>query len=131
MDTRVIVTGDNAFAICRWVRPNDFWASGSGRISYERENIDLACVELAFKLARKIGSSCTAFDFVRKEDGSLAVHEINYGFTASVYDERPGYWDVDLIWHDDAFNPQGWIVELVFDQSARTSNSSRISYNTK
>jgi len=111
-DIRVIVIGERAFGIRRWTRPDDFRASGSGRISYEPDKVDIECVELAFQISKKIGSSCTAFDFVRKADGSLAVLEISYGFIASGYDECPGYWDSDLIWHEGRFNPQGWVIDL-------------------
>ena len=37
-DIRVIVIGDKAFAIKRMVRENDFRASGSGSILYEKEH---------------------------------------------------------------------------------------------
>ena len=84
-------------------------------------------MKLAFELARKIGGSCTAFDFVSKEDGSLAVLEISYGFVAPVYDPCPRYWDVNLVWHEGPFSPQGWIVDLVLSQSARNSYSLRLS----
>ena len=114
-DIRVIVIGEKAFGIRRWVRPGDFRASGSGRISYEPEKIDIECVELAFQLSKKIGGSCIAFDFIRKADGSLAVVEISYGFIASGYDACPGYWDADLNWHEGPFSPQGWIVGLCLD----------------
>ena len=111
-DIRVIVIGEKAFAVRRWVRPGDFRASGSGRVSFDREYIDVECVELAFRLSHEIGSRCIAFDFVRKADRSLAVLEISYGFIAPVYDACPGYWDADLNWHKGPFNPQGWIVDL-------------------
>ena len=112
-DVRVIVIGDKAFGIRRWVRPNDFRASGSGNFSYEPDFIDQDCIVMAFEAAKKIGGSCVALDFVRKEDGTPAVLEISYGFIASVYDLCPGYWDVDLNWHAGPFSPQGWIADQV------------------
>ena len=117
-DVRVIVIGQRAFGIKRWVRPGDFRASGSGDFSYEPEQIDTDCISLAFESAKKLGSQCTAFDFVRQGDGSLAILEISYGFDQEGYDPCPGYWDMDLKWHAGEFNPQGWIVELVRDRAS-------------
>ena len=110
-DIRVIVIGERAFGIKRWVRPGDFRASGSARFSYDPQQIDLDCVELAFESARKIGGSCMAFDFVRTAGGKVAIIEISYGFSQEGYDPCPGYWDADLNWHAEKFSPQAWIVE--------------------
>ena len=118
-DVRVIVIDDKAFGIRRWVRPDDFRASGSGKISYEPEFIEQDCIKLAFQCAKKIGSSCVAFDFVRKADGSPVILEVSYGFIAAGYDACPGYWDVDMNWHEGAFNPQGWIIDLVLNQACK------------
>lgn len=122
-DVRVVVIGERAFGIRRWTRPDDFRASGSGRVSYDPADIDLECVELALQISRKIGSSCIAFDFVRQADDNLAVIEISYGFIASGYDECPGYWDSDLNWHEGPFSPQGWIVEFCLDRQQESPRS--------
>ena len=116
-DIRVIVIGERAFGIKRWVRPGDFRASGSGNFSYEPEHIDSSSIELAFESARKLGSSCTAFDFVRKTDGSLVVLEMSYGFDQQGYDPCPGYWDSGLNWHAGEFSPQGWIIDMILDDA--------------
>ena len=116
-DIRVIVIGKRAFGIKRWVRPGDFRASGSGNFCYEREKIDTDCVSLAFESAKKLGSDCTAFDFVRNADGSPAIIEISYGFDQKGYDSCPGFWDIEMKWHNGEFNPQGWIVDLVLSNT--------------
>lgn len=116
-DIRVIVIDKKAFGIRRWVRANDFRASGSGDFSYDPELVDQDCIGLAFQCAEKIGSSCAAFDFVRRTDGSLVVLEISYGFIASGYDLCPGYWDAKMNWHEGPFNPQGWIIDTVLKQA--------------
>ena len=116
-DVRVIVIDGKAFAIRRWVRARDFRASGSGKFSVEPASVDQDCIELAFEIVQKIGSSCAAFDFIRKADGSLVLLEVSYGFNAPVYEKCPGYWDVDMNWHAGPFNPQGWIIELVMKQA--------------
>jgi len=32
---------------------------------------------------------------------------------AKGYDPCEGYWDKDLNWHEGAFNPYGWMVQLL------------------
>ncbi len=111
-DIRVIVIGNKAFAIKRMVRSNDFRASGSGNILYEKEHFDEATIKLSFDLALQLKTQCVAFDFVYL-DGKPLVVEISYGFSPEGYDPCPGFWDSDLGWHEGRFDPYGWMVELV------------------
>ena len=109
-DIRVIVIGKRAFAIKRMVRDDDFRASGSGDILYERSAIPEACVQLAFKLSRTLGTQCTAFDFVF-DAGQPLVVELSYAFKVSGYAECPGYWTPDLQWHEGRFQPEHFMAE--------------------
>ena len=111
-DIRVIVIGDKAFAIKRMVRKNDFRASGSGNILYDRHHFNESDIKLAFEIHNKLQSQCTAMDFVYQNNLPLLV-EISYGFSPEGYDPCPGYWDKDLNWHEGEFNPYGWMVEEV------------------
>ena len=110
-DIRVIVIGERAFAIRRLVRPGDFRASGSGRITYRREDLDERCVAMAFETAAKLGGDCVALDFVFDQERQPWVLEVSYGFIKEVYDPCEGHWDSNLDWHPGAFDPQGWMVE--------------------
>lgn len=112
-DIRVIVIGDSAFGIRRLVRPGDFRASGSGRITYAREDIDERCVKLAFEVADKLGGDCVALDFVFGDAMKPWILEVSFGFIKEGYDPCTGYWDRDLNWHPGEFDPQGWMVEQV------------------
>jgi glutathione synthase/RimK-type ligase-like ATP-grasp enzyme len=112
-DTRIIVIGDKAFALKRYVRANDFRASGSGHFGYERELFDDRCVEIAFETTRRLGAQCVAYDFVFDGDGAPWLVEISYGFVKEVYDPCTGYWDASLRWHAGPFDPQGWMVEVL------------------
>jgi hypothetical protein len=114
-DIRVIVIGDRAIGVRRWVRPGDFRASGSRRFTYDPKQMELECIALSFQAAKKIGSSCMAFDFVRKADGSFAAIEISYGFIWTGSKTSPGYWDKDLNWCAGAYRPEEWMVDLVVD----------------
>lgn len=109
-DIRVIVTGDKAFAIKRMTRENDFRASGSGNILYEKELFDKKTIQLSFVIAKKLKTQCLAFDFVY-DNGKPLVVEISYGFSMVGYDPCPGYWDSNLQWHEGKFNPYGWMIE--------------------
>lgn len=109
-DIRVIVIDGKAFAIKRMTRENDFRASGSGFILYEKEHFDDKTIELAFNISEKLGSQCMAFDFVFLGNEPLVV-EISYGFAMEGYDKCTGYWDRSLKWHEGKFNPYGWMVE--------------------
>ena len=115
-DIRIIVIGDKAFAIKRMVRKNDFRASGSGNILYDKNNFDVNDIQLAFKIHNKLKSQCTAMDFVHF-NGNPQLVEISYGFVPECYDACPGYWDKNLNWHEGKFNPYGWMVEQLIIKS--------------
>lgn len=109
-DTRVIIIGKRAFAITRGVRENDFRASGSGFIGYEKENIDKDCLSISFEVAKKLNSECLAFDFVIHKNKPMIV-EISFGFRPEAYLLCPGYWDDNLKWYEGFFTPEYWMVE--------------------
>jgi len=115
-DIRVIIIGDKAFAIKRMVRENDFRASGSGNIHYEKEHFDNATIKLAFVISEKLGSQCTAFDFVYKNGEPLVV-EISYGFDPKGYESCTGFWNKNLEWTPGKFNPYGWMIEDVITKA--------------
>lgn len=114
-DIRVIIINNRAFAIKRECRKNDFRASGSGLIIYEKEQINEECIKTAFIVNKKIKSSCIAFDFIFDEKDSPLIVEISYGFTAKGYDSCEGYWDSQLKWHSvKGFDFCGWMIEGIF-----------------
>jgi len=110
-DIRIIVVGERAFAIKRLNRVNDFRASGSGRIIYERNEIPQICIEISFELNKKLHSQCVGYDFIFDKENKPFITEISYGFSKKIYDPCHGYWDCDLSWHEGEFNPYGWMVE--------------------
>lgn len=112
-DIRVITIGDRAFAIKRMVRENDFRASGSGMILYDKEEIDERCVKIAFETTAKLDAICVAYDFVFNKNNQPLIVEVNYGFEHRAYFPCPGYWDRQLKWHEGKFNSAEWIVDEV------------------
>ena len=119
-DIRVVVVGKKAFAIKRLNRENDFRASGSGRIIYEKSEIPDICVKISFDLSKKLFTQCMAYDFIFNKENKPLLTEISYGFSKKVYDPCPGYWDCDLTWHEGRFNPYAWMIE---DLIAKKNNN--------
>lgn len=110
-DLRVIVTGNKAIAAKRYVRENDFRASGSGGKSHKREDIDERTVKIAFDINEKLRMQTVSYDFVYDSNGDPLIVEISYGFPILWADDSPGYWDNNLNWHEERVNPAAWILE--------------------
>ena len=90
-DTRITVIGDHVFGFRRWNRADDFRASGSGRIDYDPQGVDIHAVRLGLQVARRLGSRCIAVDVMKRGD-ELVVAELNFSFRASAIDACPGHW---------------------------------------
>lgn len=115
-DTRVTVIGHRAFAFRRFTRPNDFRASGSGRIDWEPATIDLACIRVAFEAASRIQSHCLAFDIIYDVDHKPIVLEVSCRFIAEYVERCPGYWDRDLTFHEGHIWPQDAILDDMLEK---------------
>lgn len=112
-DIRIIVIDGKAFGLKRFVRANDFRASGSGNFAYNRDLFDERCIQIAFDTTTKLQLQCAAYDFVFDAQNTPLLVEVSYGFATSGYDACPGYWDEHLKWYEGKFNPYGWMVESV------------------
>ena len=111
-DIRVCVVNNKAFALKRMTRKNDFRASGSGDIIYDKAQIDERCVVIAFEVNKKIKAQSMAFDFVFDENDHPLIVEISYGYAVKAYDLCEGYWTDDMQWHKGShFDFCGWMVE--------------------
>ena len=105
-DTRVSVIGGRAFAFRRMVREGDFRASGSGRIDYNSQQIDIRCVRLAQEISQRLGFYCMAYDFLYDQEGDPKVCEISYTFQSRAVRDCPGWWDAGLNWHEGHLWPE-------------------------
>jgi len=103
-DTRITVIGNRAFGFRRFVRENDFRASGSGKIDMDTTKIDRRCVKIAFDVSEKLNFSTMAYDFIYDTNKEPWINEISYGFIDSVLQRCTGFWDKEFIWH----NKQNW-----------------------
>jgi hypothetical protein len=105
------VIGERAFGFVRNVRRNDFRASGSGSLDYDRNLIDPRCVERAFGIAGTLGSQTLALDFVKAKDGQPVVVEISYGFVPEYVHDSGGYWTRAGEWIPGDFWPEHLILD--------------------
>ena len=111
-DIRICIVGDKAFALKRMTRKDDFRASGSGMIIYDRTQIDERCVQIAFAVNEKLQAQSIAYDFVFDQSNQPLIVEISYGYAVKAYDYCEGYWSSDMQWHNGShFNFCGWMVE--------------------
>jgi glutathione synthase/RimK-type ligase-like ATP-grasp enzyme len=121
-DLRTIVIGKKAFAIKRNVRENDFRASGSGNIEYDKANFSDELIKLSFESAKKLKTQCVAFDFVSKNN-QLLIIEISYGFLKEGYHQCVGYWDEELNFYEGNFDPCEWMVDVVMEELKKKSEN--------
>ena len=114
-DIRIVVINmDKAFGIKRLVRKNDFRASGSGNIIYEKKQIDENCVVIAFQLAKKLKAQSIAFDFVYNEMKQPVLIEASYGYSVKSYYQCEGYWTDNMVWHAGSnFDIEGWMIDYL------------------
>ena len=92
-DTRITVIGRRAFGFRRFNRPNDFRASGSGRIDWDVASVDEATVRLGFSVARKLRAQSVAIDGMRRGDDRV-VGEISYTYSSWAVADCPGHWEL-------------------------------------
>lgn len=101
-DVRVTVIGEKSIIFRRFVRDNDFRASGSGKIDYNVTEQDLQAIPIAQEVAKNINSQSMAFDFLYDNEKNLKINEISYGFDAKAVFAAGGWYDEYLCFHKDS-----------------------------
>lgn len=114
-DTRITVIGDRAFGFRRFNRPDDFRASGSGRIDWDPAAIAEDGVRLAFQVARTLGTQSVAVDVMRR-DGRPVIGEISYYYEGWAVGDCPGHWK--LARHLPLTAPLTWVPGQVKPEDA-------------
>jgi glutathione synthase/RimK-type ligase-like ATP-grasp enzyme len=115
-DIRIVVIDGKAFALKRFVRENDFRASGSGKFAFEKAEFDERCVELGFKVLQELKLQLAVLDFVFDENNNPLLIELSYGYAHLAYDNCPGYWDDKLNWHEGKTIKEEWMVDLILEK---------------
>jgi glutathione synthase/RimK-type ligase-like ATP-grasp enzyme len=123
-DLRVTAVGDKyAVAFWRLNRPNDFRASGSGRIDYSRP-VPIEVIERCLELNRQFGFDSMAYDLVRSGD-EYVVLEMSYAYLDSaVYNAGRHYRrgaDGSLELVETPIWPQQLWVDWLLERWARES----------
>ena len=116
-DYRIKVVGDVAWGFRRMVRENDFRASGGGMLDFDHEKIPEGMIRLAFDSADKLKMQSVAFDFVTDENENYLMVEVSYAFAVDA-GESDGYWDRQLQYHDEEFEPTSLIIETFLKEIA-------------
>lgn len=115
-DIRIFVTGNKCMGLKRFVRENDFRASGSGVRAYEKELIDERCVRISFDVCKKLGLQTAAFDFIF-ENGEPRIIEVSYSSVPGpFYHNCHGYWDTDIVWHPGKVTPEYYMIESFIER---------------
>jgi glutathione synthase/RimK-type ligase-like ATP-grasp enzyme len=111
-DTRVQVIGNRAFFVRRFNRTGDFKASGSGKLKFDPNIIDVNLLKMSFALAAELKTNSLASDYLYNDKEEPNIVEISYGFPISnFYENCQGYWTPDLKWHDEKVQPEIFIIE--------------------
>ena len=115
-DFRLEIVGDKAIAMVRFVRKNDFRASGGHMDYFNHELITKEVINFGFEIADKLGTQSCALDIVRhKETKELFLIEISYCYGVDQDEFNHGYWDRDGILHLEKFNGLEWMVDEVIE----------------
>lgn len=116
-DLKVVVAGEKLCFVARNIRKNDFRASGSGMLHYDKSLITKEIIDTAFEISQKLKFQCMGFDYVvNNKTNKPYIVEISYGFSHTAQLDAGGYFDRNGKWHDEPFNvPEEIIKNLISD----------------
>lgn len=125
-DLRITVIGDcYAYGFWRNNRPNDFRASGSHRIVYDRP-IPEECVRYCMELNRRLNFDSMGYDILFK-DGRFVISELCYGYDGDVPYHAPGHYqlrsDGDLVFVPGHMRPQALWVDWAVQRWEKRSRA--------
>ncbi len=110
-DTRIHVVGNKCVGLRRYVRGNDFRASGSGVKDYNPELIDKRCLQIVFDISKRLQLQSAAFDFIYVNDEPKIVEICYTSLVGPFYNDCPGYWDPQLQFHPATVNLEYYMIE--------------------
>lgn len=118
-DFRIKVVNNKCWGFQRKVRDNDFRASGSGNLIFDINSIPVEMIKISLEVAEKLQLQSVAFDFVLSENNKPLIVEVSYGFGIDDNEFNHGYWDFDLNWYGENFNPQELMVENLIEEISK------------
>lgn len=110
-DYRVQFIGDICYAMKRYVRKDDFRASGGGDIDYDGSNIPLEVIKLAKKVRDTLEMETLAIDILPNGKDYI-IAEVSYAFAIDEGECDFGYYDSNLNWINQKFNPYEYMAKL-------------------
>lgn len=114
-DYRIKVVDGKCWGFQRAVRKDDFRASGSGTLIFNNELISIDIIKIALEISKKFSLQSVAFDFViDKSNNTPLLVEASYGFGFDEEEMVHGYWTSDLVYHEETFIPQYWMIENLY-----------------
>lgn len=117
-DVRVVVVGNKAWSLRRYVRKNDFRASGSGNIDYDKNLVDKEILKIAFDSAKKMKLQAIAFDFIYDFERKPKIIECSYCWpSGSFIEDCEGYWDIELNHHDKFISAEKEIIMNLLNEN--------------
>lgn len=111
-DYRVQFIGNKCYAMKRYVRKNDFRASGGGMIDYDGSKIPMEVIKMATEVRKKVDMQIMAIDILTY-GSSYAIAEVSYAFAIDEGECDFGFYDNHLNWNAGVFNPYQWMIDLV------------------
>jgi hypothetical protein len=99
------VVGDRIWGLLRMNRKGDWRASGSGEAVFDPGSIPIEAVRVARDVARGLHTQCIAYDMLLDEHRRPLIAEISYAFGYTGGEQQAaGYWDADLVRHEQSFD---------------------------
>jgi glutathione synthase/RimK-type ligase-like ATP-grasp enzyme len=121
-DLRITVIGDRyGYGFWRHNRPNDFRASGSGRLDFQLP-IPEEPLRYCLELSRRLDFDSMAYDILFK-GSQFVINEISYGYLDSAPYRTAGYYELDdqgeLSFRDGHMWPQTLWVEWLLRRAKK------------
>ena len=115
-DLRITTVGKcYAYGFWRLNRPNDFRASGSGRLDYQRE-IPENLLRFCLNLSKELDFDSMAYDIIFKEK-QFVITEMSYGYLDTAPYHSDGYYELKddaITYHQGHFWPEElWVNWLL------------------
>ena len=83
-------------------------------IFYDKDYMTDQIVSSAQEAAKALGMQCVGFDYVvRASDGKGFIVEMCHGFDHEAITECGGYWDEELLWHDEPLDVVNEIMKKI------------------
>jgi glutathione synthase/RimK-type ligase-like ATP-grasp enzyme len=122
-DLKIVVVGDKLSYIGRHSRKNDFRASGSGDLFFDKLLVSNEIIESAFLISEKCGFQCMGYDYVvNKLTGESKIVEISYGFSHLALLQAGGYFNRNGDWFGEPLNAPEEVLKAIIDKIRKTDS---------